>query len=242
MPARIDQIVLPGTELEVKPLEGRRAPVVLRIVNVWPHGKAFRYDLEYYGLEKGTFDLKDELRRKDRSSAAGLPSIPVRIDSVLPPGQVTPHELTSEETPRPGGYRLLLAAGFVLWVLGFVAILVVGRRKVRAARAAARPLTLADRLRPLIEGAVAGRLDAGRLAELERALIIYWSRRLRLADRKPAEVLAVLRRHPEAGPLLEQLEIWLHRPRASATIDVAVLLEPYRAAPPDGLEVEARTP
>src|SRR5262245_22427723 len=62
MPARIDQIVLPGTELEVKPLEGRRAPVVLRIVSVAPHGTAFRYDLEYYGLEKGTFDLKNELR------------------------------------------------------------------------------------------------------------------------------------------------------------------------------------
>ena len=31
MPARIDQIVLPGTELEVKPLADRKSPIVLRI-------------------------------------------------------------------------------------------------------------------------------------------------------------------------------------------------------------------
>ena len=58
-----------------KPLDDRRAPVVLRIVDVYPHGTAFRYDLEYYGLEPGTFDLRDYLRRKDGSSTADLPPI-----------------------------------------------------------------------------------------------------------------------------------------------------------------------
>ena len=61
--------VLPGSELEVKPI-GERTPIVLRIVRVFPHGTAFRYDLEYYGLEPGSFDLKDYLQRKDRSSTA----------------------------------------------------------------------------------------------------------------------------------------------------------------------------
>ncbi len=240
MPARIEQLVLPGTELEAKPAD-RKAPLVVRIVRVAPHGTALRYDLEYYGLEKGKFDLRDYLRRKDRSSAADLPPIPVTIESVLPPGQVLPNVLEPKGTPRPGGYWLLLSAAGVLWVLVLFAILRVGRRRAEAARVSARPLTLADRLRPLVEGAVAGRLDPGRLAELERALIVYWSRRLNLLDRKPAEALAVLRGHPEAGPLLAQLEIWLHRPPPHATIDVAALLEPYRAVPADGLAAEAHT-
>jgi hypothetical protein len=241
MPARIEQLVLPGTDLEVKPAD-RKAPLVLRIVSVAPHGTAFRYDLEYYGLEKGKFDLRDYLRRKDRSSTADLPPIPVTIESILPPGQVLPNPLEPKETPRPGGYWLLLTVGAVLWGVGLLAILLVARRRVQAARTIAGPLTLADRLRPLVEGAVAGQMDPGRLAELERALILYWSRRLGLLKRKPADALAVLRGHAEAGPLLTQLEIWLHRPRTQATINVAALLEPYRSAPADGLEVQAPTP
>src|SRR5438105_39543 len=48
MTQRIDQIVLPGSELEAKPLGDRQAPVVLRIGSASPHGTAFRYDLVYY--------------------------------------------------------------------------------------------------------------------------------------------------------------------------------------------------
>jgi hypothetical protein len=116
-----------------------------------------------------------------------------------------------------------------------LAILLARRRRIQTALPMARPLTLADHLRPLVEGAMAGKLAPERLAELERGLIAYWSRRLGVANRKPADALAVLRRHPEAGPLLVQLEIWLHRPRPAATIDVASLLEPYRTVPADGL-------
>ena len=53
----IEQWVVPGTELEVIPQSDRRIPLVLRIVAVYPHGSAFRYDIEYYGLEPGTYDI-----------------------------------------------------------------------------------------------------------------------------------------------------------------------------------------
>jgi hypothetical protein len=240
LPARA-QLVLPGSELKVKRPE-RKDPLVLRIVSVSPHGAAFRYEFEYYGLEKGTFDLRDYLRRKDGSSTADLRPIPARIESVLPPGQVRPNDLQPAETPRPGGYWLALTVGGALWVLGLLAILFIGRRRCKTLQAVTRPATVADRLRPLIEGAMAGKLGPDRLAELERGLILFWSRRLGLLDRKPHEALAELRHHPEAGPLLAQLEIWLHRPSPLATIDVAALLEPYRTAPADAFDVEARTP
>jgi hypothetical protein len=234
--ARIDGLVLPGTELEATPVTDRGQPVLVRVVRVWPHGTAFRYDLEYYGLEAGQFDLKKYLRRKDGSSAADVPAIPIEVRSVLPPGQVLPHDPRPEASPNLGGYWLVLWLAGVVWVLGLVAILFVGRRKKGGAeRAAGRPRTLADHLRPLVEGAMAGRLKPAQLAELERTLLAYWERRLNLRDRKPAEAIAALRRHPEAGPLLQQLEAWLHRPTAGGTVDVAGLLRPYQNIPADAV-------
>lgn len=236
-PARIDGLVLPGAELETKPLTDRRGPIVVRIVNSYRHGSAFRYDLEYYGLEAGSFDLKDYLRRKDGSSIASLPAIPVEIRSVLPPGQVLPNELGAKSPPRLGGYQLVLIGLGVFWMLGLLAIFYLGRGKKRdEALAGARPRTLADHLRPLIEGAIAGRLTPAQLAELERSLVVYWGRRLNVSERKPAEALAELRKHPEAGGLLGQLETWLHRPGAHKHVDIVALLEPYRDIPAEALE------
>jgi hypothetical protein len=229
MPARIDQLVLPGTELEVKPNEDRRSPMVLRIVSAYPHGTAFRYDLAYYGLDAGTFDLKDYLRRKDASSAADLPALKVTIRATLPPGQILPNPLETRSGPALGGYRLALWLGGGLWCAGLLAILFVGRRRKAATAALSRPLTVAERLRPLVEQAMAGTLSAPARAELERTLLAFWRQRLGLADAKPAEAFALLREHAEAGPLVRQLEIWLHRPGTGAAIDVSALLRPYAA-------------
>ena len=140
MPARIDQLVLPGGELEARPIEDRRAAVVVRIVDAYPHGSAFRYDIVYYGLEPGRYDLKDYLRRKDGSPAKDLPSIPVAVEPVLPPGQVEPHRLALATSPFLGGYRLLVLLGGIAWVAGLVVILLAGRRRrVEASAQASRP-------------------------------------------------------------------------------------------------------
>ncbi len=227
MPARIEQLVLPGPELEVKPLDDRRKPIVLRIIKTYPHGTAFRYDLTYYGLEAGDFDLRDYLRRKNGTSAGDLPALKVTIHSTLPAGQVLPSDLELQPSPALGGYRLLLIAGGVLWVLGLLALLFVRRRKKAVARDAV-PVTLADRLRPLVEGAVAGKLTLAQQADLERMLLAYWRTQLHLEKARPAEAFATLRRHPEAGPLLESLEAWLHRPGDPGQVDLAALLRPYQ--------------
>ncbi|MHB1560112.1 MAG: hypothetical protein ACYC61_21890 [Isosphaeraceae bacterium] len=233
MPARIEQLVLPGTELEAKPIEDRGAPMVVRVVESYPHGSAFRYDIVYYGLDPGRYDLKDDLRRKDGSPMTGVPSILVSVQPVLPPGQVEPHQLILGPAPTLGGYRLLVIAGGLLWFAVLAGLALAGRRRRRiVAEGVIRRATLADRLRPLVEAAMAGRLDAGRRAELERLLIGYWQRRLGLEDRPPARVMAVLREHPDAGALFRKLEDWLHRPAGSAgPVDVAALLAPYRDIP-----------
>src|SRR5215210_6596085 len=123
MPGTIEGLVLPGPELVVKRLDDRTSPVVVRIVRTYPHGSAFRYDIEYAGLEPGTHDLRPYLRRKDGSSAADLPPIPVTVAAVLPPGQVLPNALEIESGPRVGGYRTLRRVLGAIWVLGLAAIL-----------------------------------------------------------------------------------------------------------------------
>lgn len=232
MRARIEQLVLPGPELIAKPVDDPKAPILLRVVATWPHGDAFRYDLEYTGFVAGRHDLREWLVRADGSPAEGLPEIEVKITSVLTPLSIRPHELEPVEPPTVGGYRTLLVVSGIAWLAGLGAILLFRRRRAAAiADATAPPPTLADRLRPMVEAAMHGRLDDTRRAELERLLFAHWRERLALRDMRTAQAIATLRAHDEAGALLRQLEQWLHAPPsddARAAVDVQRLLAPYR--------------
>ncbi len=243
VPARIDQLVLPGPELEAIPLEDRALPIVLRVAEVFPHGDSFRYNLVYYGLEPGEYDLREYLQRLDGSSTADLPAIPITIQSILPPGQIEPNRLEAIGSPALGGYRALLIALGIAWILGVLAFLWRGQqRKVQTkVSKPSRPWTLADRIRPLVEQAMAGTLSEGKQAELERLLIGFWRRKLGLESTDPAEMIAILRRHDEAGPLLQNLEEWLHSPHLKQVVDLQQLLEPYRNLPADALQPETET-
>jgi hypothetical protein len=239
-PARIDQIVLPGTELEAKPLADDQVAIVLRLVAAFPHGTAFRYDIEYYGLEPGVFELKDYLQRKDRSSTAGQPSISVEIETVLPPGQVQPNAVGPKSSPFLRGYWMTITLAATVWLVGLVAIVCWIRaehaRKTEDAASSRHQQSLADRLRPVVQDAIAGKTSQSQLAELERMLLAFWRRRLGLDQISAAEAVAVLREHPEVGALLDQLEVWLHRPGRGGEVDVAALLQPYENLPPDAIE------
>lgn len=247
VPGVLEEVVLPGPELAVRPLD-RDAPLVLRIVAVRPHGTAHRYDLEVYGLEGGDYDLRQLLVPAEAGAApVELPPLPVTITDALPPGQVEPFPLEAGALPEVGGYRLALVLGAGAWIAGLLAILLVGRRRrLDAAAAAATGPSLAERLRPLVDEAAAGRLDAEGQARLERLLVGAWRRRLGLAGAPPAEALARLREHPEAGALLRALEAWLHQPPGrAAPVDVEALLAPYRDpafAPDADAAAEEATP
>jgi len=251
MPARLQEVVLPGSELEVAAGDPKAA-LVLRILRVSPHGSAFRYDFEYVGLEPGKYDLRDALRRRDgtpiarsetdAAAADALPPVEVEIGSVLPAGIVKPHAPQAAPLPRLGGYAMTMLAFGVVWLAGLGLILFGWRkRRMQLAAASYKPRTLAERLRPLVESALAGRLSREERAQLELGLVAYWRRKLELEDERPAQTLALLREHAQAGPLLSSLEAWLHMPVPPEQVDLQALLAPYRDLPADAIpEFEAR--
>src|SRR5262249_17216196 len=87
-----------------------------------------------------------------------------------------------------------------------------------------------------VDGAIAGKLSRAELASLERALLAFWRRCLDLEHADPPLAMEMLRAHAEAGPLLEQLEIWLHRPDSAGKVDPVALLKPYQHIPAEALE------
>ncbi|MCK5945317.1 MAG: hypothetical protein KAI24_25230, partial [Planctomycetes bacterium] len=158
MRAYIEQVVLEGSELIAAPTS-IQAPLLVRILQTWPHGDHLRYDFEWVGFEEGTFDLTDYLVRKDGSSTDGLPAVEVEVVSVLPGDVFEPNELEPTPGERLDGYSTLQVAVTAIWVAGLLAILFVGR-KFRKKQAPPPPKpTLADRLRPLVEQVAAGDAD-----------------------------------------------------------------------------------
>ena len=225
---RIDQIVIPGGKLQAKPLQDRHQAFVLRVIEVYPHGTDNRYDLEFYALEPGEYNLAEYLTRTDTNSTEALPSLLVRVDATLPAGQITPSKLAAAPLPVLGGYRAFWFVGAVLWLGGLYALLNVGRkRSVPEEAVVVKHASLADRLRPLVQSARDGTLASEQRAALERVLIAYWCQRLQLSDVAPGKVMSKLREHAEAGPLVHSLEAWLHCPDPPKSVDIDVLLKPY---------------
>jgi hypothetical protein len=232
---RVRQVVIAGAECEPIPLTDRRQAIVVRITGLFPHGTDFRYDLEYYGLEPGRYDLVQYLRRTDGTPLQGAAPIEVEIVENLPPGQPRPAPLDESSLPVVGGYTRWLWIGGMLWGFGLLALLFLHRAKTeQAGPAVQRPLTLADRLRPLTEQARAGTLDSTGKAELERLVLGYWGGRIGIASIGSVEALQQLKAHPDAGELLRQMETWLHAPPGRGdSVDLHALLAPYASIPAD---------
>lgn len=244
MPIEWNQVVISGSELEVIPLAEDHLPIVLKIDQTWPHGSDFRYDFSFYGLEEGSFDLRDYLRRKDGSSVQQIQSLPVHIESVLPADRFEPSAVKHKPIPEPGGYRNTMITLGVVWIIGLGALLWSMRKQKKdsldASDQSSAP-TLAERLEPLVKEAASGTLSKEQQAHLERLLLTYWSHRLQLKPSRPADRIRQLKNHEEAGPLIRAIEKWLHSKEQVKDTEIQALLEPYRSISLEALEaIEAQ--
>jgi len=216
------------------------APILVRLSRLEePSGGAAvgpaRYRLTFLGSVAGEYDLLPLIEHCDGRPVIDLAPIRVSIYSQLPERHGT--DLYLVERPLPsitGRYRLIVGALIALWIL--VPALALLRWSLTRAKPLPPPAplpepTLADQLRPLVEGAMARGLSIAEQGRLELLLLRYWRSRLALDGLPPAEAIARLRRQPEAGRLLMAIEGWLHADRsrsAQPTPSVAELLEPYR--------------
>lgn len=228
----LTELVIPGSAVQAKPVaDPGRADALIRIKHEYTHGTGFRYDIEVTPFIEGTIDLRDYLERKDGTSLDDAPALPIVVDAVLEPEVLKPKDPKVQQPGAVGGYERLLIGAGVVWFVGLLALIFAFRREAapQVGGAGAHTLTLADRLRPLVEEARRSEISNERRAELERLLLAYWRRRRGLEDAPAAKAVSVLRSDEEAGPLFRQLEEWLHRPAGSAStaVDVSTLLAPY---------------
>jgi hypothetical protein len=232
VPQRIEDVVLPGPRLEVRPLPRQKAEIVVRILQDYRHGTEWRYDLEYFGQQSGTFDLVSFLQPRDGAKPVSLAAVQVVIGSSLPPGQVEPHPLEPASLPQLGGYRRMISLAVVGWVFGLLGIVAwMVRHRLRTLRQDVEHIeagrSVVERLRPLLEYAREGAISNRQQAELERLILSFWRQRLGLEGVSAIEAMSMLRSHEEAGQLLVKLEHWLHRPDTSERESIDSLLRPY---------------
>jgi hypothetical protein len=222
-------LVLPRADYQVRPLDDR-TELILRIDSVTATNGQHRYQFYYMGLEPGSYQLADFLIRPDGSRPDELAATRLNVRALLPEdhdGQLNAY--VARPFPFVGGYRVFLGVLAAVWVAGFVVYRFATRKKV--VQAVPEPVvpepTFAERLRPLVEAAAAGRLSVQDKAALERLLMAYWRDRLNLPALRMTEALAQLKAHTEAGELLRALERWLHRPGGVKADEVNALLQPY---------------
>ena len=95
---------------------------------------------------------------------------------------------------------------------------------------------MADLLKDRLAAAEKGEMTSGQYAELERVLFSMWRRRLGLEDIAAAEAVQKIRENEKAGPLMLQMETWIHSPNRDTNLDLSELLKPYRDIPASELK------
>lgn len=219
------------------------APLLVRIVSREDRGAdqggGHRYRLEFIGTEAGVHDLRSVLERPGGVAVDDLDPIEVEVIRRLDAAAGT--DVAPVDIPVPnirGGYRATMITVGVAW--GLVPLVIVGRRLARRPRDVGSRVdtsgpSLAERLEPLVAAAAAGTMSTEERGRLELLLIAHLDGGDETAtpSRSRADAIAHLRRDAAAGPLLESVEAWLHRPGDNETIDsrrtrAAELLRPYR--------------
>ena len=230
-PLLIEERYLPGPLLDVVPRRDREPSLVVRILETKPAKDGFRYNFEIQGLDPGTHNLGGYLREASAESGHSDHEVPIIITTGIPEGLPLPSELSPKPVPGIGGYRTLIKVLIVVWIVGLALLINSLRKKKPSLASEVLRTSLAERLKPLVEKASREALSTNDQAHLERLLVGHWRERLpEVSDLGPVETLRYLRQHPEASPLILQLERWLHAPDARLDPEaLEKLLKPYRS-------------
>lgn len=225
----LTDVYIPGGEAKPAPRKDRTPPLVVRLLDVKPAKDGFRYDFEIQGLDAGTHDLAKYLIPADPAVPPRFQEIPVEITAKLTEVAL-PEVIPAADTPAPGGYRRTMTAIGIVWFLGLISILLWKKKRNAILVGEEYSPGLVDRMKPLLDGAAAGTLNVEGRASLERLIIGHWRSQLpEIGTLSTAEAMVRLRTHPEAAPLVLELERWLHAKDAQVSAEeLDQLLSPYR--------------
>jgi len=229
--APITQVFFPGTELIPDAGTGSAAGlIIIRIDGVYPHGDGFRYNMTWSGEKPGEYDLTQWLRRRDGTSTADLPALPVNVTSVLAPERFTPNELRSPSSGWVGGYRVLLGLLVFFWLAGLAAFIWFRPQTSVNGSSGSSGRSRLEQIRVQLEAVISrGELSTADKASLETLIVGFWREQRKLAELEPVALQQTLLSDPESGPLLRQLERWLYdRPQRGDAAELADLLLPLQ--------------
>lgn len=228
-----------GEALEVAPIP-EDSPVLVRIAAVTldtQESGQTNYDIRWLALLPGEHDLSIFFHHGE-NRPADLPPMMVNADSLLG----SDHEGNLANLPGTLSPVIDFPA-WVLWaVVGFWLVLpLIILTVLRWMRPPPPPpvievvLTIADKLRPYVDQALAGELDSEGKAALERLLLAFWRDDLNLGSFRHAEALQAMRGHEVAGELIVTVERWLHSGKETNadTEQVEKLLQPYKTMAAD---------
>ena len=119
----------------------------------------------------------------------------------------------------------------ILWVTVLLVLIFGGRQSPVSKPPETQPESLADLLKSRLDAVQNKEMPETQYAELERMLFAFWRRRLGLESTDAAEALRAIHQDPTAGPLMKQLEEWIHNPNGDKQVDLAALLNPLRSIP-----------
>ena len=100
----------------------------------------------------------------------------------------------------------------MVWFAVLVGLVFIGRSRKKKHVAEDQTISLAELLKAKLQSAAANELEPGQYAELERVLFGMWRRRLNLEEVTAAQAMQTIRADKNAGPLMRQLETWIHSP------------------------------
>jgi hypothetical protein len=224
------EVDYPDARLVAKAGQTPTSPVLVRVV---PAEGSSKQRIEFMGVTAGSYDLRDYVQRQDGQPATGLPGLPVRVVSQLPPAHGT--DLFLVEDPGfslRAHYRQLLFGAIFIW--GAVPVVALVRRAMRKPAAAPAqapvisPPTVADQLRGLMDSASARPLTIEEQGRLELLLFQFFADDLRPSD-DPVQTIQLLRDHPRTRDIVAAVEGWLHGRRDSAAgAHAASMLRAFR--------------
>lgn len=228
----IKDLEIQGSELTVIPRIDSKVPIILRIIDAKPSAgnDGYVYSLHVEGLDEGNYNLANYLKRSDGSNTT-IPKIPFEAYSVLKDKWAEPRALEMVKPEKIGGYKHIVWTIAILWVLGFLALLLIKKKRNQSSSEHVDD-SISERIYQILK-ASNNELSAEQKAELDRMLIGHWREQSPELEHRPvADSIAFLKSNKSSAPMLLSIEQWLHSGREISADEVKLTLAPYTKITP----------